>query len=221
MAAPLLAAVPALGKALAFAKGLAGLGGVTAGKTAAAQAALAGLRGGQATRIAAKKFAGDALAKAGTIVPKSVGEATQMIVGKDLYNNQAQLIGRLAPDALFGVLAGSMTEGDLGDKLIAGSASALGGGLGGIAAGRAANAANLGNTVGFLADMGGSIAGDMVGMKVAEEAMRFKGGGTTPMEKMMMEQDAIYRAQLEQEFRNKYGMGGTVDPMMASNGLVA
>jgi len=220
MAAQLLA-LPALGKALGFAKGLAGLGGVAAGKTAAAEAALAGLRGGQAARIAAKKFAGDALAKAGTLVPKNIGEAAKMIVGNDLYNNKGQLIGRLAPDALFGVITAATTEGDIGDKLIAGTASAAGGGLGGIAAGRAANAAKLGNTVGFLADMGGSIAGDMVGMKIAEETMRLKGGGTTPMEKMMMEQDAIYRAQLEQEFLNKYGLGGTVDPMMASNGLVA
>lgn len=214
MAAQLLA-LPALAKALAFAKGLTGLG------KAASIAKNASMLGAFHKGAKVSRLAGDALAKAGTMVPKSIGDATQMIVGKDLYNNKAQLIGRLAPDALFGVLTGSMTEGDLGDKLIAGSASALGGGLGGIAAGRAANAAKLGNTVGFLADMGGSIVGDMVGMKVAEEAMRFKGGGTTPLEKMMMEQDAIYRAQLEQEFRNKYGMGGTVDPMMASNGLVA
>ena len=220
MAAQLLA-LPALGKALAFAKGLAGLGGVTAGKTAAAQAALAGLRGGQAARMAVKKFAGDALAKAGTMVPKNIGEATKMIVGNELYNNKGQLIGRLAPDALFGVMTGAMTEGDIGDKLIAGTASAAGGGLGGIAAGRAANAAKLGNTVGFLADMGGSIAGDMVGMKLADDVIRFKGGGMTPMEQKMIEQDALYRAQLEQEFLQKYGIGATVDPMMATNGLVA
>mgnify|MGYP003122779756 FL=1 len=216
MAAQLLA-LPALAKALAFAKGITGLGGAVKGGSAT----LAALAKGQAARMATKKFAGDALAKAGTMVPNSIGDATKMIVGNDLYNNKAQLIGRLAPDALFGVLTGTMTEGDLGDKLIAGSASALGGGLGGIAAGRAANAAKLGNTVGFLADMGGSIAGDMVGMKLAEETMRFKGGGTTPMEKMMLEQDALYRAQLEREFLEKYGIGATVDPVMAENGLVA
>ena len=216
MAAPLLA-FPALAKALAFAKGITGLGGAVKGGSAT----LAALAKGQAARTAATKFAGGTLAKAGTLVPKSVGDATRMIVGNDLYGNKGQLIGRLAPDALFGVLAGSMTEGDLGDKLIAGSASALGGGLGGIAAGRAANAAKLGNTVGFLADMGGSIAGDMVGMKVAEEAMRFKGGGMTPMEQQMMEQDALYRAQLEQEFLQKYGYSPGIDPVMASNGLAA
>jgi hypothetical protein len=212
MAAQLLA-LPALGKALAFAKGLTGLGSV------ANVAKSAGALGAFGKGAAYKRLAGDALAKAGTMVPKNVGEATKMIVGNELYNNKGQLIGRLAPDALFGVITGAMTEGDIGDKLIAGTASAAGGGLGGIALGRAGQ--KFGNTAGFLADMGGSIAGDMVGMKLADDVIRFKGGGMTPMEQKMMEQDALYRAQLEQEFLNKYGIGATVDPVMASNGLAA
>ena len=210
-----LLALPALGKALAFAKGITGLGGAVKGGSAA----LAALGKGQAARAAATKFAGGALAKAGTMVPKNIADATRMIVGNELYNNKGQLIARLTPDALFGVITGAMTEGDIGDKLIAGTASAVGGGLGGIGLGRLGQKYN--NTAGFLADMGGSIAGDMVGMKLAEETMRFKGGGTTPMEKMMMEQDAMYRAQLEREFLEKYGIGATVDPVMAENGLVA
>ena len=212
MAAQLLA-LPALGKALAFAKGLTGLGSV------ANVAKSAGALGAFGKGAAYKRLAGDALAKAGTMVPKNVGEATKMIVGNELYNNKGQLIGRLAPDALFGVMTGAMTEGDIGDKLIAGTASAAGGGLGGIALGRAGQ--RFGNTTGFLADIGGSIAGDMVGMKLADDVIRFKGGGMTPMEQKMMEQDALYRAQLEQEFLNKYGIGATVDPVMASNGLAA
>ena len=210
MAAQLLA-LPALGKALAFAKGLTGLGSV------ANVAKSAGALGAFGKGAAYKRLAGDVLAKAGTMVPKNIGEATKMIVGNELYNNKGQLIGRLAPDALFGVMTGAMTEGDIGDKLIAGTASAAGGGLGGIALGRAGQ--RFGNTTGFLADMGGSIAGDMVGMKLADDIIRFKGGGMTPMEQKMMEQDALYRAQLEQEFLQKYGIGATVDPVMASNGL--
>jgi hypothetical protein len=203
-----------LAKALAFAKGLTGIGAKVVGPKLGAQVA------GQAARTAATKFAGGALAKAGTMVPKSVGEATKMIVGKDLYNNQGQLITRLAPDALFGVIAGGMTEGDIGDKLIAGTASAAGGGLGGIALGRVGQRLG-GNTGGFLADIGGSIAGDMVGMKVADDLMRFKGGGFTPYERQMMQQDAVYRAQLEQEFLNKYGYMPTIDPVSAANGQIA
>ena len=67
MAAQLLA-LPALAKALAYAKGLAGIGAKTIGPKLGAQVA------GQAARSSAKKFAGNALAKAGTLVPKNVGE---------------------------------------------------------------------------------------------------------------------------------------------------
>ena len=72
-----------------------------------------------------------------------------------------------------------------------------------------------------MADMVGSVGGDFLGMAVGDQILKAKGGGMTPMEQQMMEQDALYRAQLEQEFIQKYGMGGTVDPMMATNGLVA
>jgi len=216
MAAPLLA-LPALAKALAFAKGITGLGGAVKGGSAT----LAALGKGQAARMAAKKFAGDALAKAGTMVPKSVGEATKMVVGKDLYNNKGDLLFRLAPDAVFGVMGGAMTPGDLGDKVIAGGTQFLGGGLTGIAAGRGARALGMSQRAADMADMVGSVGGDFLGMAVGDQILKVKGGGMTPMEQQMMEQDALYRAQLEQEFLNKYGIGATVDPVMAANGLVA
>ena len=215
MAAPLLA-LPALAKALAFAKGITGLGGAVKGGSAT----LAALGKGQAARMAAKKFAGDALAKAGTMVPKSVGEATKMVVGKDLYNNQGDLLFRLAPDAVFGVMGGAMTPGDLGDKVIAGGTQFLGGGLTGIAAGRGARALGMSQRAADMADMVGSVGGDFLGMAVGDQILKVKGGGMTPMEQQMMEQDALYRAQLEQEFLQKYGIGATVDPVMAANGLV-
>tara|TARA_R100001443_G_scaffold16348_1_gene26371 strand:- start:92 stop:742 length:651 start_codon:yes stop_codon:yes gene_type:complete len=216
MAAQLLA-LPALAKALAFAKGITGLGGAVKGGSAT----LAALGKGQAARMAAKKFAGDALAKAGTMVPKSVGEATKMVVGKDLYNNKGDLLFRLAPDAVFGVMGGVMTPGDLGDKVIAGGTQFLGGGLTGIAAGRGARALGMGTRAADMADMVGSVGGDFLGMAVGDQILRAKGGGMTPMEQQMMEQDALYRAQLEQEFLQKYGFNPAVDPVMAANGLVA
>ena len=216
MAAQLLA-LPALAKALAFAKGITGLGGAVKGGSAT----LAALGKGQAARMAAKKFAGDALAKAGTMVPKSVGEATKMVVGKDLYNNKGDLLFRLAPDAVFGVMGGVMTPGDLGDKVIAGGTQFLGGGLTGIAAGRGARALGMGTRAADMADMVGSVGGDFLGMAVGDQILRAKGGGMTPMEQQMMEQDALYRAQLEQEFLQKYGFNPAVDPGMAANGLVA
>lgn len=215
MAAPLLA-LPALAKALAFAKGLTGLG------TGASVAKSAGALGAFAKGAGYKRLAGEALAKAGTMVPKSVGEATKMIVGKDLYNNKGDLLFRLAPDAVFGVMGGAMTPGDLGDKVIAGGTQFLGGGLTGIAAGRIARGPlQMSQRAADMADMVGSVGGDFLGMAVGDQILKAKGGGMTPMEQQMLEQDALYRAQLEQEFMQKYGMGGTVDPMMASNGLVA
>ena len=214
MAAQLLA-LPALAKALAYAKGLAGIGAKTIGPKLGAQVA------GQAARSSAKKFAGNALAKAGTLVPKNVGEATRFIVGDELYNNKKDLIYRLAPDAFFGVVGGAMTPGDLGDKVIAGGTQFIGGGLTGIAAGRGARALNMGTRAADMADMIGSVGGDFLGMAVGDQILRVKGGGMTPMEQQMMEQDALYRAQLEQEFLQKYGFNPAVDPVMASNGLAA
>jgi len=214
MAAQLLA-LPALAKALAFAKGLTGLG------TGASVAKSAGALGAFAKGAGYKRLAGEALAKAGTMVPKSVGEATKMIVGKDLYNNKGDLLFRLAPDAAFGVMGGVMTPGDLGDKVIAGGTQFLGGGLTGIAAGRGARALGMGQRAADMADMVGSVGGDVLGMAVGDQILKVKGGGMTPMEQQIMEQDALYRAQLEQEFLQKYGIGATVDPGMAANGLVA
>ena len=37
------------------------------------------------------------------------------------------------PDAAFGLMSAAMTPGDLGDKLIAGGSTAIGGSLGGVA----------------------------------------------------------------------------------------
>lgn len=214
MAAQLLA-LPALAKALAYAKGLAGLGAKTIGPKLGAQVA------GQAARSSAKKFAGNALAKAGTLVPKNVAEATRFVVGNELYDNKKDLLYRLTPDAIFGVMGGVMTPGDLGDKVIAGGTQFLGGGLTGIAAGRGARALGMGPRAADMADMVGSVGGDFLGMAVGDQILRVKGGGMTPMEQQMMEQDALYRAQLEQEFLNKYGYMPTVDPVSAANGQIA
>ena len=215
MAAQLLA-LPALAKALAFAKGLTGLG------TGASVAKSAGALGAFAKGAGYKRLAGEALAKAGTMVPKSVGEATKMIVGKDLYNNKGDLLFRLAPDAVFGVMGGAMTPGDLGDKVIAGGTQFLGGGLTGLAAGRIARGPlKMTQRAADMADMVGSVGGDFLGMAVGDQILKVKGGGMTPMEQQMMEQDALYRAQLEQEFLQKYGYSPAIDPVMASNGLAA
>ena len=112
-------------------------------------------------------------------------------IGKSLFKGMGptEIVGRLAPDALFGVMEGVMTPGDLGDKIIAGGGAAIGGAAGGLALGKLG-----GNTpAGFLLDMGGSIGGDMIGRAASDQVLRGKdkisgGEGLTPYEKMGQQQ---------------------------------
>lgn len=112
-------------------------------------------------------------------------------LGKNLFKgmSKADIAMRLAPDAMFGILEGTMTPGDMGDKVIAGAGSALGGGLGGLALGRLGGASPMGTVL----DMAGSIGGDMLGREASSAILRGKdalsgGKGLTPYEKMSEEQ---------------------------------
>ena len=112
-------------------------------------------------------------------------------LGANLFKgmSKADIAMRLAPDAMFGVLEGTMTPGDLGDKVIAGAGSALGGGLGGLALGRLGGPGAMGTVL----DMAGSIGGDMLGREASTAILRGKdklsgGQGLSPYEKMSEEQ---------------------------------
>ena len=182
-----------LGTAL---KGLLAKGGIGA--------AAKGL-GGKAMASKGMRMAGDALKGTGKFFLDNAGA------------NKTEVAMRLAPDLAFGVLGGAMTPGDLGDKVIAGTAQAAGGALGGIGAAGLARKAGLNSGIQTLADMGGSIVGDQIGFQGGDALLRVKGGGMTPYEQQAMEADAQYRAQLEQQLLAKYGMGG--DPFLYENGL--
>ena len=208
MAAFLPAAVPLLGKALAFAKGLTGLGGVKAVAAGGAPTLSAFAKG-----AAAKRFAGDALVKAGSMMPKSVGQAAEAIIGKEMLANKQALLGRLAPDAFYGGLAMMQTPGDLGDKLIAGGTQFVGGGLGGLTAARGLKKVmpKAGDTLLTGVDFGGSILGDYAGMAAGDALMRGKdklmgGEGLNPYERMGAEQQAAYKQQIEQDMLMKLGL---------------
>ena len=133
---------------------------------------------------------------------------------KDLLFGQmtgGQIAGRLAPDALFGVLAATQTPGDLGDKLIAGSASAIGGGLGGLAVGRAVGKMGGGDTLQTIADFAGSIGGDYGGMYVGDQLMRGKdlvlgGQGLTPYERLSTAEQSAFAQDLEKRILAQYGL---------------
>ena len=96
------------------------------------------------------------------------GSAFKSGLGKALFGGmtKGQIAGRLAPDAVFGGMAALMTPGDIGDKLIAGSTQAIGGGLGGLALGRVAGKINP--KFEFPADFAGSYGGDFAGMAVGD-----------------------------------------------------
>ena len=193
---PLAALLPFLGKAVGAAKGLVGLG--TAAKAA----------GGVGSAI-----------KAGSMIPGVLGSTGTRMAGQGLANaafkggignalfggmTKGQIASRLAPDAIFGGLAALQTPGDIGDKLVAGGASALGGGLGGLALSRVAGARGLGEGAQLAADFGGSILGDMGGMAIGDTIMRGKdklmgGAGQTPYERMSAAQQSQYADQIRQQ----------------------
>ena len=191
---PAFLAAPLLAKAVGLAKGLSGLG---IAKTAPA---MMGFAKGAAARTAikgaslggAKKFAGNAL-------------ASYMGPGGVTAGNIA---ANFAPDAVFGVMQGAMTPGYLGDKLIAGGSTAIGGALGGVGAVSALGKFGQQGGGRMLAEFGGGMIGDMVGQSAGDAVLRAKGGGTTPWEKLQQEGDQQYRQQLERQILAQYGIGG-------------
>lgn len=222
---PLPAIIPAAGalaakfgigtkiaSAIAAAKGMVGLG---AAKGAATQLAIPNLAQATATRMGGQKLAEMAVTN-----PAFSGG-----IGKALFGtmNKGQIINRLAPDAFFGGVAALQTPGDIGDKLIAGTTSAVGGGLGGLALGRAGQ--RFGDTAGFMADMAGSIGGDMVGMSVGDGLQRGKdslmgGSGQTAYERMSAEQQAQFAEQIRRQTLAGAGLvPGVRDQFMYENGL--
>ena len=121
------------------------------------------------------------------------------VPGTGLPMGRAEILGRLAPDIFFGGVEGVMTPGDIGDKLIAGTSTAVGGSMGGLALGRLGGKNQL---AGFLLDMGGSFGGDMGGRMIGDQIQRGKdklagGKGLTAYERLN-EQD---RQKLEQLIR--------------------
>ena len=134
---------------------------------------------------------------------------------------------RVAPDLGFGVLEDAMTPGDIGDKIIAGSGSALGGLGGGIALGKLAGDNDKLATV---LDLAGSIGGDFGGRFVSDQVLKGKdlvmgGKGQTPYEKMGDEQMDALREDAKAQLLAELGLlpagvqSTLVDPTLAANGL--
>ncbi len=186
---------------------IAGLGKLGIGaKLASAFGAAKGLAGGAATKSAlgglGSRMAGTTfMQNASALMPKTAAEWGM----------------RVAPDAIFGTLAGAMTPGDLGDKMIAGTAATAGGALGGLglrgAVGGLAPKVMNNAVADITTEMIGGIGGDMAAQGVADGILRVKGGGTTPYEKMANDQ----QRELEQRILQQYLSGKGGYPM--GNGL--
>ena len=124
---------------------------------------------------------------------------------KDLSKGELAL--RLGQDALGGLMAAAYTPGDLGDKLIAGTASTIGGAAGGLALGKLGGSGLIGTGL----DMAGSIGGDMIASRVGEEVMKGKSymqgeGYMSPYEKLGAEQQQALAAAIQQDVLRQYGL---------------
>ena len=133
-------------------------------------------------------------------LPKAFGYLT-----KDL--GRGELAFRLGQDALGGAMVAAYTPGDLGDKLIAGTASTVGGALGGLALGKVGGKGLVGTGL----DYAGSIGGDLLASRAAEEVMKGKSylqgdGYMTPYERLGAEQQQALSEAIRQDIVRQYGL---------------
>jgi hypothetical protein len=191
------AAIPLITKAGAFLKGLTGVGSL--GKAAASQAAVGAFAKGVGAKGAVGKLGSTMAGRLGPIGFSTPAART----------NTALMFG---PDLAFGALAGAMTPGDLGDKVIAGGMTGISGAVGG--AGLRSMYGGTNDAVRMGLELGGGVGGDMLGQGVADNLLRIKGGGTTPYEKMAADQ----QKELEQRILQQYLSGKGGYPM--GNGMV-
>ena len=139
---------------------------------------------------------------------KLAGQALNALKSLFAGQSNAEIALRLAPDVGFGVLEGVLTPGDIGDKLIAGTSSGLGGATGGLLLGR------LGGKNPMLTqalDMAGSIGGDFAGRAGGDLLMRGKdkmmgGKGQNPYERMNEQQQEMFAENVRAQLLSELGL---------------
>jgi len=132
-----------------------------------------------------------------------------------------EIAGSLGYDALFGVMSGMSTPGDLTDKIIAGSTDfALGAGL---SAGMRGTLGIKPGMLGNAVEIGGGLVGAHMAYPVSNELLRIKGGGKSPYDKLQEEQYKALRAEIEQDVLRQLMQGRRApvvgDPFLEQNGL--
>ena len=119
-----------------------------------------------------------------------------------------EMTARLSMDALGGLMAAAYTPGDLGDKLIAGTASTIGGAGGGLILGKL----GAGNPMlGTALDFAGSIGGDMAASVLGEQVMKGKSalqgeGFRSPYEKLSDKQQSELAQAVRADVLRQYGL---------------
>lgn len=139
---------------------------------------------------------------------KLAGQALNALKSLFVGQSPGEIALRLAPDIGFGVLEGVLTPGDIGDKLIAGTSSGLGGATGGLLLGKLGG----GNQMLTQAlDMAGSIGGDFAGRAGGDMLMRGKdklmgGKGQNPYERMSEQQQEMFAEDVRAQLLSELGL---------------
>ena len=135
---------------------------------------------------------------------RMAGNALKWLI-KDI--GPGEMAARLSMDALGGLMAAAYTPGDLGDKIIAGTASTLGGATGGLALGKLGGP----GLTGVALDLAGSIGGDMAASVLGEQVMKGKSalqgeGFRSPYQKLSDEQQKQLAEAIRADVMRQYGL---------------
>ena len=139
------------------------------------------------------------------MIRKFAGQALRWLT-KDI--GPGEMAARLSMDALGGAMAAAYTPGDLGDKLIAGTASTLGGATGGLVLGKLGGGNPM---LGTALDFAGSIGGDMAASLLGEQVMKGKSalqgeGFRSPYQKLSDAQQAQLAESIRADVLRQYGL---------------
>ena len=120
-------------------------------------------------------------------------------------------------------MAAAYTPGYLGDKLIAGTASTLGGAAGGLALGKlGAGNPMLGTALDFAGSIGGDMAASVLGEQVMKGKSALQGEGVrSPYQKLSDEQQKQLAEAIRADVMRQYGLiaPGTIAYADPSTGM--
>ena len=143
------------------------------------------------------------------MIGRMAGQALKFLT-KDI--SKGEMAFRLGTDAIGGGMVMMYTPGDLGDKLIAGAASTVGGAAGGLALGKLGGPGMLGNALDIVGSVGGDIGASVVGEQVMKGKSAIQGQGfKSPYEKIAEEQQKQMEEQIKQQIlrQMQYGQDPT------------